>query len=94
MSKFSKVANTRAIGDAHVCTGQAPYNPSASSARRTDLSWAALTAALKAGKGMCTVAEYRAIQREMNPENIGDAMPCFRYWAGDGNVALAEKPES
>jgi len=93
MSKFSKTLNTRAISDAHVCTGQAPYNPSSSSARRTDLSWAALTEALKAGKGKCTVAEYRAIQSEMNPGNVGDAMPCFRYWAGDGNVAL-EQPES
>ena len=93
MSKFSKTANTRAIGDAHVCTGQAPYSPSASSARRTDLSWAALTAALKAGKGTCTVAEYRAEQKKLNPENVGDAMPCFRYWAGDGNVALQSTEE-
>ena len=85
MAGFTKQENTRQIDKSWTVVAQASYNPSSSSMRRTDLSWKALTGLLAEG-GTCTVGEYMAAQRETNPENIGDALPCFRYWAGDGKV--------
>jgi uncharacterized low-complexity protein len=89
MATPKKVVNTRAISGTWVVTGTANYNPQATSARRTDLSWQALQAALKAGNGKCTVDEYLAAQAKANPGNTGDAMPCLRYWAGNGKLAIA-----
>jgi hypothetical protein len=84
----AKVANTRAITGATVVVGTANYNPNPASARRTDLSWAALQQALEANKGKCTVAQYMAMQAEVNPGNTGDALPCLRYWASSGKLAI------
>ena len=89
MSKFTKYENTRAIGSAHMVTAQASYNPSASSAHRTDLSWGALAALLAGGKPV-TVAAYLEAQAVANPNNVGDAIGCLRYWAKNGNVEIAE----
>ena len=90
MATFSKVPNTRAIGAANVVTGAcAKYSPSAASARNTAASWGALQAALKAGKGQCTVAQYLALQAKANAGNVGDGLPCLRYWASSGYIKLA-----
>ena len=88
---ISKFANSRAIGKAHrVGQLKASYSPKASSARRTDLSWQALKQVAEANPDGFTVQQYLDAQREVNPENIGDALPCFRYWAANGNVEVLE----
>lgn len=90
MATFNKVANTRSIGNAAIVTGMCgKYAPQATSARSTNLSWQALATALKAGKGQCTVAAYLAVQAKVNPANVGDGLPCLRYWASSGYISMA-----
>lgn len=88
MVKFTKIANTKSIVGTTVITGQGAYNPQPTSARGTHLSWQALGIALKAGKGSCTVAAYLTQQKITNPQNVGDGLPCLRYWAGNGKIAV------
>lgn len=90
MANFVKVANTRAVGPAHRVDGYAAYAPKASSARRTDLSWQALTEVATANPEGFTVQQYLDHQRTVNPDNIGDALPCFRYWCGSAKVSILD----
>jgi hypothetical protein len=89
MQTPKKVSNTRAITANWLITGYCPkYSPSPNSARNVAASWQALVKVAKPGKPV-TVEQYLKAQAELNPGNIGDALPCFRYWASNGKLALA-----
>jgi hypothetical protein len=87
--KFGAASNTRAINAASKVTGYfGGYSPSANSARATHLSWQALRQVAAANPNGFTVQQYLEQQAKTNPANVGDALPCLRYWANNGNVQI------
>ena len=89
-TKFVKATNTRSIVAAttvnHAGTN---YAPRPGTLRQVHLSWQAFCAVAKANPNGFTVATYLAEQAKVNPENVGDALPCLRYWANNGHVLVA-----